>query len=156
MAGNKRMGPSQYGSFMNTPGYNAGQAAPRGNKDKKVPNPRGYNKDQMDAYNYSKAGRYMGPNGPFEVGKKGKNPFNGDTYISKADQDRMSVNANKGLSKADRAYANSWIARGRYESERMRTLKGSDIYSKSELQKMAKRDALSLMKNKITGKSKGR
>jgi hypothetical protein len=103
----------------------------------KVPNPRGYNKDQMDAYNYSKAGRYMGPNGPFEVGKKGKNPFNGDTYISKADQDRMNVN--KGLSKGDqyawmnpgmkaeRAYAESWIRRGEFESEKMRTLKGSDL-----------------------------
>jgi len=116
----------------------------------KVPNPRGYNKDQMDAYNYSKAGKYMGPNGSFEVGKKGKNPFNGDTYISKADQDRLNVN--KGLSKGDpyawmkpgmsakRAYANSWIAKGEKASEDMRTLKGSD------LKKVAKSSALSRMK----------
>jgi hypothetical protein len=30
ISANKPMDPSQYGSFMNTPGYNAGQAVPRG------------------------------------------------------------------------------------------------------------------------------
>lgn len=85
------------------------------------------NKDLQDMNDYTKGGRYMTGEGKKskEYGSRTIDPKTGGVlYLSRADQDRNAVNnvPSSKMSKSDRAYQKSYIAKGEKASETSRQL----------------------------------
>lgn len=97
------------------------------------------NKDLQDMNDYTKGGRYMTGEGKKskEYGSRTIDPKTGGVlYLSRADQDRNTVNNAPKMSKSDRAYQKSYIAKGEKASMDSR-------------QVAPKIEALNMMKKKL-------